>query len=150
MTAPLLPGQFVPGQLITADWAIKYNPIGYWLMACYVYEELDVELMADAEFDALAVWLDENWHSVKGNYNADLLDPDFLKSSLGANLPREEWPTRIFFAAHAVLDGIYGQHNWGKPGQSFTTMMKNRFPSLPYDLSKDYNPADLVDLSDLC
>lgn len=120
-----------PNYFITAQNAIAWNPVGYWLMACYAYEELDANLMQDAEFDKLAVWLTDNWLDVMDKADAHLLDPTFLKSSLGSKKPRCEWPTRCMVAAHQLMDTIHGKGEWGDVGASYKEMLAKRFPPAP-------------------
>lgn len=109
-------------------WAMN-NPVGYWLMAVYAYEELDQSLMEDAEFDKLAVWLEENWLDVMHHPHAKYIDPLHTKGRLGLTVPMNELPTTVFCAAHQLMDGHYGRGKWGAAGRSYNEMMAVRFPA---------------------
>lgn len=133
-----------PNYFVTAKNAAAWNPIGYWLMACYAYEELEHPIMEDAEFDKLCAYIVTNWGDVLLHPHADLIDVKVLAStgsSISATKPMSEWPTMTMDAAHQLMDTIHGKGQWGPHGQSYRDMLAKRFPKAP-------PPAD--DYGDLC
>lgn len=108
--------------LVTIEEA-KKAPVTFWLMACYAYEELDEGIMTDAVFDQLVAHLDDEL-MFSTHPHAHLLDPTFLRSSVGATKPRHEWPLIVFGATHQLMDEIYGVGLWGDVGQSYKERLR--------------------------
>lgn len=56
------------------------NPVSRYMMCSYAYYELNHSLIADEEFDQLAVYLLENKDTYKDHPHMKLLDDDTLRA----------------------------------------------------------------------
>lgn len=127
---------------VSFDEAID-NPIPYWLMAVYTYEECDHTIMHDADFDLLCDYIVAKWDTLTHPHK-HIIDINVLchkGTALAVTVYRDEWPGMVFGGAHDLLDRIHGHGKWGQPGCSYRAYLER--------IRRRDHPTDTVDWSDL-
>lgn len=77
-------------------------------MSCYAYEELASPFLTDKEFDALGLFIAENWDGISHRHKY-LVDRDSCYFTSGITKPYHEWPLIILGATHHRTNTPQGQ-----------------------------------------
>lgn len=80
----------------------RRNPVAFYLMSCYAYEQLNDSFLTDFEFDELGRYIQKHWDEI-GHPHKKYIDKEACHCTSALTVQYYELPFVILTSTHEIL-----------------------------------------------
>lgn len=81
---------------------IYHNPVAFYLMSCYAYEQLSDSFLTDSQFDELGRYIKKNWDEIDHPHKK-YIDKTACHCTSALTVQYYELPLMVLTATHKLL-----------------------------------------------